>query len=220
MFINVFMHNYIMNIPYMIRRLTFSFELKGFFTKIDYFIKELISLSTRISPVGPQKVIWNGPKGNIVLNFYDSLVCWRDEILDQHLYDIELKSKTPTILDIGANQGFFTLWMKYNYPGAIIHAFEPCKQSANMIISNVVDNNFQDVFIHNVGISDKNKIAYLNHIGGGAGLGDTVVNNSSMGNEKITLINLDPLLKRFKNFDLIKIDIEGSEFPVLDNCSF
>jgi FkbM family methyltransferase len=212
------------NIQYILRRLTFALEIKGVLPKINYFIQELVSLSTRIQPSGIQQVTWHGPKGELKLNYYDSLVCWRDEILDQHLYDIKFNTEKPIILDIGANQGFVSMWMKYNYPGAIIHAFEPVKKSTEIISSNIESNNFKDIYIHEVGVSGENKITNIYKPKGGAGLGDSVCsptkNLDRYDTENITLINPDKVLSSFKKFDLLKLDAEGSEYQILKKCNF
>jgi hypothetical protein len=58
-----------MDINYIIRRLTFSLELKGNLSKINYFLQELLNLSTNIQPIGLQQVTWVGEKGELILNY-------------------------------------------------------------------------------------------------------------------------------------------------------
>jgi FkbM family methyltransferase len=208
------------NIKYILRRLSFSFELKGKFSKIKYFIQELISLSTRIRPNGIQQVTWKGPKGNLVLNYYDSLVVFRAEILDDHLYDIELTNKNdPIILDIGSNQGHSVLFFKYNYPNAKIYAYEPVKQSFDILVKNIKDNKLNNCILINAGVFDKNITHNIYHIPGNAGLGDTISTLCTKGCEveEIQLFNID---NDFKKIDLLKFDAEGSEYPVLKHCNF
>jgi len=204
---------------YIIRRLTFSFELDGFFSKKKYFIQELLNLASDYQPKGIQRVVWNGPKGKLVLNFYDSLGCFRAEIVDLKMLDIELKNKKdPTIVDIGSNQGFSVLWFKYNYPGAKIHAYEPVKKSFNILEKNVLDNNLKDCVLNNSGVSDKDKTAIIFHHSGGAGLGDNLfINSGGDEEEQIKLVNLD---SKFDSIDLLKLDAEGSEYSILKNCVF
>jgi len=211
-----------MDINYIARRLTFSMELKGTLPKINYFFQELLSLSTRISPTGIQQVTWKGPKGDIILNYYDSLACWRAEVIDLHMLDIDLPNKeSPLIIDIGSNLGFSVLWFKYQYPDAIIHAYEPVKKSFDILEKNVVDNDLHNCSLKNFGVSDKDEFVNIYHHPGGAGLGDNVFKQYE-GDEKeeIRLVNLDPEFDHIEKFDLLKLDAEGSEYPILKNCNF
>lgn len=213
-----------MDLNYILRRYTFAGEIKGIIPKINLIVDETMSiLFNKSSPY--RKIVWQGPKGDLAINYYDSIVCFRAEIVDLHMLDIELKNKKdPLILDLGANQGFASLWFKYNYPGAIIHAFEPVPKSAGIVIENVIDNQFRDVIVHAEGISDKNETLNIYKPIGGAGLGDSICAPSEhpekYETEKIKLINLDPILKDIKIIDLLKLDIEGAEYQVLKNCSF
>jgi FkbM family methyltransferase len=206
---------------YVIRRLTFTSEIRGILPKIQFFGEELVSLSTRIRPSGPRLITWKGPRGDLKINFYDSIVCWRDEILDQKLYDVKLKSEYPIILDIGANQGFFTLWMKYNYPDAVIYAYEPFKKSFDIIVKNISDNCFHNISAKNFGILDKDCFIPFYHIEGGAGLGDSIVPaGPNDKKEECRFCNIDADFDHVDKIDLIKMDIEGSEYTVLKNCNF
>lgn len=210
------------DVKYITRRLTFSNELKGVFPKIKYFGQEILSLSTRIRPQGIQQVTWQGPKGDIILNYYDSLGCFRAEIVDLKMLDIDLPNKeSPVIIDIGSNLGFSVLWFKYQYPEAIIHAYEPVKKSFDILEKNVTDNKLHNCALHNFGVSDKDEFVNIYHHPGGAGLGDNVFKQYE-GDEKeeIRLVNLDPDFAHIKKFDLLKLDAEGSEYPIIKNCSF
>jgi len=211
-----------MDINYIIRRLTFSLELKGNLSKINYFLQELLNLSTNIQPIGLQQVTWVGEKGELILNYYDSLGVFRAEILDLHMLDIELPNKeNPIILDLGSNVGFSVMKFKYDYPGAQIYAYEPVKASFDILEKNVYDNKLTNCILNPVGVSDKNTTAIIYHRVGGAGLGDNVFKGGEGDTEEIIqLVNIDSDFEHLKKFDLIKVDIEGGEFEILKNCNF
>lgn len=210
-----------MDIKYVLRRLSFAGEIRGVLAKVQFLLEELVSLSTRIRPKGTRSITWMGPHGDLILNYYDSIVCWRAEILDDHLYDIELP-ETPLILDIGANQGFVTLWFKYNHPNAMIYSYEPVKKSYDILVKNVEDNNLNNCVLINAGVFDENKTHKIYHREGGAGLGDTISSLGTEGckEEEIQLLNIDPTFNDTDKIDLVKMDIEGSEYNILKNCSF
>jgi FkbM family methyltransferase len=111
--------------------------------------------------------------------------------------------------------------MKYNHPGAKIVGYEPFRQSYEIIEKNIKDNNFKNVTIHNYGVLDKACIIPFYHHAGGAGLGDSIERASDSDSKEFCQFeNIDDEWLHVKKIDLCKIDIEGSEFPVLDNCSF
>jgi FkbM family methyltransferase len=208
---------------YILRRLTFSLELKGVFPKIKYFGQELLSLSTRIRPNGIQQVTWQGPKGDLIINYYDSLACMRAEIIDLKMLDIDLPNKKdPLIIDIGANQGFASMRFKYNYPGAKIYAYEPVNKSFNVMLKNFASNKYSNIYAINAGVSDKNEHSIIYHVEGGAGLGDSVfeIKGNNIKTENILLLNPDKTFEDVDKIDLVKLDAEGSEYKILKNCKF
>jgi len=204
---------------YVMRRFYFANEIRGITPKINLLIEEFLSMGFH-KRAKEHQIIWKGPKGDLKLNYYDSIGCFRAEIVDLKLLDIELENKNPLILDLGANLGFATLWFKYNYPGARIWAYEPFKKSYDIITKNVKDNNYDNITVKNYGVLDKDCTIPFYHIEGGAGLGDSIVNVGGTVKEKCEFHNLDSEWEHVDKIDLIKMDIEGSEFPVLKNCSF
>jgi FkbM family methyltransferase len=209
-----------MDLNYILRRFTFALEVKGIGAKINQTIEEFLSMGFHIRAPEHQ-ITWMGPKGDLKINYYDSIGCFRAEIVDLKMLDTDLENKKdPLILDLGANQGLATLWFKYNYPGAKITAYEPLRKSFDIVCKNVQDNNFEQVSVKNFGVLDKDCIIPFYHIEGGAGLGDSVVDVGGTVKEDCRFCNLDPEWEHVDKIDLIKIDIEGSEYPVLKNCKF
>lgn len=213
-----------MNIKYILHRLSFPLEIRGIVPKSKLFLDEVISLMNIKVPLkGTQTIKWIGPHGDLILNYYDSIVCWRSEILDDKLYNIELNNKkNPIILDIGANQGFVTLWFKYNYPDAMIYAYEPMKKSYDILCKNVEDNNLNNCVLINAGVFDKNIEQNIYFHPGGAGLGDTIspIDPTGWDSTEIQLLNIDPTFEDTEIIDLVKMDIEGAEYNILKNCNF
>ncbi|KAH7322397.1 FkbM family methyltransferase [Stachybotrys elegans] len=64
-----------------------------------------------------------------------------NEIFNNHCYDIEKFSDQPFMIDVGANIGLFSMYMKRKYPGAKILAFEPAPVTYGILQRNLELNN-------------------------------------------------------------------------------
>jgi len=213
-----------MNLKYILRRFTFAFELRGTFSQLLFLYNELIGLLFKKTPTGVQQITWKGPNGDLKISYYDAITCFRDEVLDKKLYDLSFeKSKELLILDIGANQGFFTIYMKYNYPNSIIYAYEPMHMSHMVLQKNIDDNKFANVFAYNSGVFSKSGYYEMKHCVDGAGLGDTMIaceGNETFDSYGVGMLNIDKDMQELPKFDLIKIDAEGTEYDMIKNMNF
>lgn len=142
-----------------------------------------------------------------------------------HEYDVPHVPIRPgdTVLDIGANQGFFTCYAAYR--GARVYAFEPNPESYERLLSNVETNDLMDrVIAKPWAIADQDGRAELlvsNELGGGM----TTINPEFARNARISVRRTVevPSYTLPRVFDLLtlshvrlcKIDAEGSEIKIL-----
>lgn len=80
------------------------------------------------------------------------------EIFDNRIYlkhGIQLGRK-PHVLDVGANIGLFTLFIKLEFPEARIDVFEPSKELVHLIRLNLAQF-VNDVRIHQMGLGESEK---------------------------------------------------------------
>ena len=133
-----------------------------------------------------------------------------------NLEKILLSINQPLIfIDIGANQGVFSLVAAKNKNFVEIHAFEPNQKLFSYLESNFYVNKVNNFFIHKVAIGPQStSISFFvpeNHSGNGRV-------STQKSNMQVVSVNRDYLNKVFvqsNKFYFIKIDVEGSEHKVL-----
>jgi FkbM family methyltransferase len=123
-----------------------------------------------------------------------------------------------TVLDIGANVGFFTmLAASLVGPEGRVVAFEPNSNNVRMLEASRRENGFANVQVHCLAASDAPGIlafdtSYSNGIA--ASLGSSV--NGLFGTTIIPAIDADRLLADDQPVHFIKIDVEGGEYRSLN----
>lgn len=125
-------------------------------------------------------------------------------------------------IDVGANQGEFTLFAAKRVRKGAVFAFEPMSMFFDKLRSNVGLNGFDNVKCFRLGLSDHaaeapiylNATNPLNHEGLGS-LYPVETNDGST--EVISLVTLDSVVEAqgIKRIDFIKIDVEGAEWAAL-----
>ena len=132
------------------------------------------------------------------------------EVFKQHL------KKDSTVIDIGANIGYFTLLAAQGAEKVI--AIEPESMNANDLRANVELNGFSNVEIMKVAASNKSGISQLNVSAGESGEHSLIVPKSRKyaNTQEVKLVTIDDLYIR--NISLIKIDTEGHEYEVIEGA--
>ncbi len=136
-----------------------------------------------------------------------------DELYNKEIYKFNSKNDKPYIIDAGANVGLSVLYFKKLYPSAQIVAFEP---DAN--VAKVLKYNIQSFGLESVQVINKalwNHVTTLKFNEEGADGGRIAIEGD--GNlVEISTVRLQEFLDR--RVDLLKIDIEGAETTVLQDC--
>jgi FkbM family methyltransferase len=135
------------------------------------------------------------------------------EIFVDESYRFASTKRKPVIYDCGANIGTACLYFKRIFPYAEIKAFEADPKIADMLQNNLSSNKIQDVeviakavWVHNEGV----EIA----LEGSDGASIFGTANKS----KVPSVRLKDLLDIEPEIDLLKMDIEGAETQVLEDC--
>jgi FkbM family methyltransferase len=130
--------------------------------------------------------------------------------------------KEMVLVDIGANQGEFSLFAAKRLSAGKVFAFEPMNVFYNQLLENIKLNSFTNIKTFHFGLSDRNGQVpiYLGQTGAGEHEGLGTIFQSSQRNrfiQNIELKVLDDLANEIKldKIDFLKIDVEGAELMVL-----
>jgi len=147
------------------------------------------------------------------------------EVFTHQYYRFDLPNEPSTILDLGANTGFTTIFFSRRYPHAEIASVEPISSNIDLLRKNLALNQVKScVFPAAISVVDgtvQMEIAPRDY-------GHKVANiqyGASFGGEIIDVeaISIPTLMKRmnWEKIDLLKIDIEGYEAILLkDSCDW
>lgn len=139
-------------------------------------------------------------------------------IIKTHVYNFVADNDQPYILDCGANVGVSIIYFKQQYPKAKIIAFEPDKKIFSILSKNIDTRSYDDVSLVNKGLW--NTEGTIQFIAEGADGGSIIQDkNGSPDKSQIAEIETTSLRKYLNTkVDFLKIDIEGAESVVLEDC--
>ncbi len=144
------------------------------------------------------------------------------------------KSRQQVIFDIGANKGDYTRLSlqfanQYQVPGLQLHLFEPSSANHSYINKVITENNVRNysVKVNALGLSDKPGTMTLYSDQQGSDLGSlinlkiAVRDFKETASETVQIITLDQYVQENKidTIDLLKMDVEGSEFNILKGAT-
>jgi FkbM family methyltransferase len=122
-----------------------------------------------------------------------------------------------TVLDIGANIGWYALNIARRFPSVQVHAFEPIPKTYSYLLANIELNRFTNVYAHNFGFSNfEGKLRFYYYPEGSVN-----ASAANLSNRPDVLQVVCPVrtLDSWVNasglrVDLIKCDVEGAELFV------
>ncbi len=141
------------------------------------------------------------------------------EIFLKAEYFFQAQNDTPVIFDCGANIGLATLFFKKLYSKAIVHAFEADPSTADILSQNVKRNALQNVTVHNVLLSDHAGSGKFYLPEGAPGSLMMSAFSSRLVPEASEISVNSARLSEYIDgpIDLLKLDVEGSEFVVMND---
>lgn len=137
-----------------------------------------------------------------------------DEIFNKQIYNFKTSTPSPYIIDAGANIGLSVLYFKQLFPNAEIIAFEPDEKAYETLKFNISSQGFEDVKLIKKALWDEETT--LRFFAEGADGGRIALESENEDIVQINTVRLKDYLNKKVNF--LKIDIEGAELTVLQDC--
>jgi len=149
-------------------------------------------------------------------DFQQYLGLYRDLFI-RHSCGMELDDPRPVILDCGANLGMATLYFKRRFPSARIVAFEPNPDVFALLQENISMNSLTDVSAEEVAVAAQDgEATFVRRTITDPGSFVTLSGvPDGVGSVTVPTVRLSTTVNRLGCVDLLKLDIEGSEYGVL-----
>lgn len=143
-----------------------------------------------------------------------SYLFMRGEIFESEIYRFPCSSQNPFIIDCGANIGLSAIYFKKLYPECTLLCFEPDGNIFNVLQENVSSLNLRGVTLVNKALwGREGQVPFISEGADGGRIDSVLPVCSSFHVEATTLSQY--LVKRV---DFLKLDIEGAEGRVLEEC--
>ncbi|MBR8826971.1 MAG: FkbM family methyltransferase [Gomphosphaeria aponina SAG 52.96 = DSM 107014] len=179
----------------------------------DYFTySKLCSQIGRVPRYHDCKIKLNG--WDLLIPDSKSFLGSYKEIFLERIYEVRSDKKEKKILDLGSNVGLSVLFFKHIYPEAEIIAIEADPKIFKYLEKNVYGNGYNDVKLVNKAVWHENTI--VNFVSEGADAGH-IAEGEEPNIIQIQAVDIGEILQN-SEFDLVKMDIEGSEEFVLPRC--
>lgn len=188
--------------------LPFSTKLENIFYADLQVIKNLTFRSNTFSPVA----------FNNTLIEYDTPYATKTFLAAVYDFFVEsqrrsLFSSKPIIIDIGANIGQFLFATKSFFPNALVYSVEPDPEIFKILKKN--SKSLNNVKLFNFAISDTEGPADFYVSSEFSEWSSLKKSSSSSKKVKVETILGDKIFSHIKNIDLLKVDVEGTEFKVI-----
>lgn len=130
-------------------------------------------------------------------------------------------TRDPIIIDCGANIGMTTLYYKWLYPEAHILAFEPFLSNYAYLMLNIKNNALKDIKAHRTALGNYDGTTTLYYTDSSEMVDSLGVSSKPInyGNATVDVDvrRLSNYTKQYEYIDLIKMDIERSEWEVIED---
>lgn len=161
-----------------------------------------------------EKVVRLGKLSLVVPDIASFLSAYK-EIFVEEIYAFNSDTESPIILDCGSNIGLSIFYFKSIYPSSKIYAFEPDPVIFRVLEKNISSNNISNVELINKAIWSSETTLQFSSEGADGGRINTGNDTNLVS---VGAVKLSECLKQVDKVDFLKIDIEGAEVEVINEC--
>lgn len=171
---------------------------------------------------------WKFQIGNIAHSLEQLMIRSGSQLSHSHypygrdwMFDVKrILNDATVIVDAGANIGAVSLDLNFWFPNATIYAFEPITETFKLLSDNVTGKKKIQPVCMGLGAKHEQVQIFLSGENSINSLKITEPNQGIKGTEEITITTVDDFLKQqgLNHIDILKIDVEGYEFEVLEGC--
>ena len=162
--------------------------------------------------------------------YFGSIVYWHGYHHSDELIILNKFLKPEMVfVDIGANQGEFALFAAKRLTQGRVLAFEPMDEMHRHLLENVELNHFHNVVTHHCGLAESageramytsQDVRLFHSVNEGlASIFPSKSRSTPMGNARFEVFDSIFKASKLNRLDMIKIDVEGAELPVLMGAS-
>jgi FkbM family methyltransferase len=159
------------------------------------------------------KISINGLFGSAVLSMFSEI--WYDNFYNPEGFEIKEKE---IVFDIGANNGFFSIYAASKATEGMVYAFEPVPYLAQQIRDSVLLNNFKNLKVENIaiGVDNPESVFYISKDHNGC---HSLYERKGELEKIITkVVDLQKFCveKNINTIDFLKLDCEGAEYEIIN----
>ena len=153
------------------------------------------------------------------LEYADAMSAWPqwDDIFVRQVLAFDTNERMPRIIDCGANIGLASLYYTRRYPHARLTAIEADPTLAAMCARNLARNGCTHVDVRAAAAWTANGDTEFVCEGADSGVIASLGSSVTGTARRVPTVRLRDYLE--DTVDLLKIDIEGAELPVLEDCA-
>lgn len=132
-----------------------------------------------------------------------------------------IETAKNAIVDAGAHAGFFTIYARSLNPLVKIVALEPELNNLSDLADHIEENNLENLEILNYALAKESgkRFLLLSNDSHNHRLSGSKESVAQKPNVAVEAISLPDLLNEVKKISLLKMDIEGGEFEIIENLT-
>lgn len=205
---------------------TYVNDVEGFWNKLRLFVLALIVVVPKRFRLQYPFFLFleNRLVKGIVLRRFNKLFrlsCFDDISHLREDYESEIRDwfeveEGDVFVDVGANIGFYSVLLSDR--AKTVLAFEPCFETYNLLVDNIHLNKIENIHPFPFALSNHRGVASLNITPHSGHNSLKVVEDQVLRKQKAFLVTFDDFYF-CGHVDLVKIDVEGAEFDVLEGMS-